>query len=190
MDRGLLLAGALLLFTPLWLNLYTYLAQHWAQHPLVAMASDGEDPALRGMDEIPHSQEGAAFAPPFLLEIPRLQLKVMVWEGVTLDVLRKGPGHYPQTPLPGQGGNLAIAGHRTTYGAPFRRLGELVPGDVILIGKDGQSFRYIVEKSWVVLPTDLSPLDPTDVPSLTLTTCDPPGSAAYRLIIRAIAENR
>ncbi|MBT9258268.1 MAG: class E sortase [Clostridiales bacterium] len=123
------------------------------------------------------------------MEIPRLQLRVQVGEGVSPKDLRKGPGHYPESALPGQKGNLAIAGHRTTYGGPFRRLHELVAGDVIIIAKGEQSFRYVVQKSWVVLPTDLSPLDPTDIPSLTLTTCEPPGSAAYRLIVRAVLEN-
>jgi sortase A len=66
-----------------------------------------------------------------IIRIPEIGAEHAVVEGVSLADLRKGPGHYPETPLPGEAGNAAIAGHRTTYGAPFKRLDELAPGDKI-----------------------------------------------------------
>ena len=74
----------------------------------------------------------------------KIGLDKIVVEGVSLPDLKKGPGHYPQTPLPGQEGNAAIAGHRTTYGAPFNRIDELAPGDEIIVQTIQGRFRYIV----------------------------------------------
>ena len=98
-----------------------------------------------------------------------------------------GPGHYPGTPLPGQAGNAAIAGHRTTYGGPFYDLNELVAGDLITVTTVQGAFRYAVVDSEVVDPTDGSVLDRTPVPELTLTTCTPWYSAARRLVVVAPA---
>jgi sortase A len=110
-------------------------------------------------------------------------------EGITTNQLRKGPGHYPQTALPGDPGNAAIAGHRTTYGAPFYRLNELQPGDPILVTTSTGQFRYTVSDSKVVKPTDVSVLDPTPDDRLTLTTCNPRFSASTRLIVVGRLDN-
>jgi sortase A len=117
--------------------------------------------------------------------IPRIGLNAFVVEGVSEDNLRKGPGHYPNTALPGQAGNAAIAGHRTTYGAPFNSLNELKVGDKIsLTDTAGRTFVYQVSKPpQVVSPSDVAVLNPTGFPQLTLTTCNPRFSATSRLVV-------
>jgi sortase A len=122
------------------------------------------------------------------LEIPKLGVDVIVVEGTSLAALRAGAGHYPETPLPGDQGNMAIAGHRTTYGKPFNRLDELVPGDrVILTTPIGRHVYEITQRPWVVDPTDWSPVMEYDKGGsfLTLTSCHPEGSADYRIVARA-----
>ena len=84
-----------------------------------------------------------------------------VVEGVDVDDLRKGPGHYPTTPLPGQEGNTAIAGHRTTYGAPFGDLDDLVKGDTIVVQTLQGTFTYVVDQDpFAVDPNDGDVLTP------------------------------
>src|SRR3546814_2018073 len=75
-------------------------------------------------------------------------------EGVSLADRKHGPGHVPETPLPGQEGNAAIAGHRTTYGAPFNRIDELVPGDEIIVQTIQGEFRYTMTEQLIVSPRD------------------------------------
>lgn len=120
------------------------------------------------------------------LVIPKIGVDKFVVEGVSESDLRRGPGHYPNTPVPGEVGNSAIAGHRTTYGAPFFDLNELAPGDdIFLTDTSGQRFDYKVTSSKVVGPSDTSVLDPTPFAQLTLTTCNPRFSASTRLIVFA-----
>jgi len=119
------------------------------------------------------------------IRIPRLGLDKAVVEGVELSDLRRGPGHYANTPLPGQPGNSAIAGHRTTYGAPFFRLDEMKPGDPIFVSTVQGAFRYEVSKVFVVKPDKVDVLDPSVGDQLTLTTCNPRFSAAERLVVIA-----
>ena len=120
-----------------------------------------------------------------IINIDKIGVHKAVVEGVGLGDLRKGPGHYPGTPLPGQAGNAAIAGHRTTYGAPFFRLDELHDGDAIAITTRGGTYHYVVDKTMIVKPTDVSVLDTTTAPHLTLTTCNPRFSASQRLVVQA-----
>jgi sortase A len=110
-----------------------------------------------------------------------------VLEGVGLDVLRSGPGHYPSSLPPGGDGNVAIAGHRTTYGAPFWALDTLTPGDTIhLVDREGREWVYAYREQRVVQPTDLWVVEEDPLgngqPVLTLTTCHPRGSSQQRLI--------
>ena len=120
------------------------------------------------------------------IRIPALDLDTVVVEGVTPSALRAGAGHYPQTPLPCESGNVAIAGHRTTYGRPFGNVDQLKEGDTIELTTPIGGCVYQVSKDpYVVAPTDMGVLDATGERSLTLTTCHPKGSAAQRLIIRA-----
>ncbi len=125
-----------------------------------------------------------------ILRIPRIGVDKAVVEGVSRADLREGPGHYPGTPLPGQPGNAAIAGHRTTYGAPFYRLDQLSPGDVITVTTPQGEFRYIVEGKEVVRPSQGEALDPTLDNRLTLTTCHPRFSASKRLVVTATLQSR
>ncbi|MGH9001303.1 MAG: class E sortase [Acidimicrobiia bacterium] len=119
------------------------------------------------------------------IKVPKIDLDWMVGEGVTASHLRDGPGHYPSTPLPGEIGNAGIAGHRTTYGAPFNRLDELNPGDEILIRTLRGDFSYRMTSRQIVEPNQVEVLNPTAEPTLTLTTCHPKYSAAKRLIVTA-----
>ncbi|MGI8984277.1 MAG: class E sortase [Acidimicrobiales bacterium] len=120
------------------------------------------------------------------IKIPALDLDTVVVEGITPSALRAGAGHYPQTPLPCEGGNVSIAGHRTTYGRPFSNLDQLKPGDTIeLTTPIGGCVYQVSRDPWVVEPTDMGVIDATAERSLTLTTCHPKGSAAQRLIVRA-----
>ena len=120
-----------------------------------------------------------------VLDIPKLGLDQVIVEGVGSEQLADGPGHYPSTPLPGQPGNAAVAGHRTTHGAPFYGLDTLRPDDRIEVTTLQGRFSYRVTRSFVVAPSDTSVLAPSDRPELTLTTCNPKYSAAQRLIVVA-----
>lgn len=121
------------------------------------------------------------------LVIPKIGVDKFVVEGTNEADLRRGPGHYSGTPFPGQAGNAAIAGHRTTYGAPFFRLNDLGPGDPIYITDlTGHTWIYKVSAPpKVVSPDDVSVLDNTSFPQLTLTTCNPVFSATSRLVVFA-----
>lgn len=121
-----------------------------------------------------------------ILRIPAIGLNAVVVEGVGVDDLKKGPGHYPTSPFPGETGNVGIAGHRTTYGKPFWSLDELRPGDEIFLRTTDGLFVYEVRWLRSVLPGQTEVLDPTTRPALTLTTCEPRFSAARRLIARAL----
>ena len=123
------------------------------------------------------------------LRIAKIDLDWTVVEGVTAGDLKKGPGHFPETPMPGQLGNAAIAGHRTTHGQPFYRLDELQPGDLIEVDTLAGAFIYSVTSSTVVRPSEYAAVIPTIDPNtatLTLATCTPKYSATNRLIVKAM----
>jgi sortase A len=121
-----------------------------------------------------------------LLSIPKIGLNDAIVEGVGEVELEQGPGHYPGTPLPGQAGNVAIAGHRTTYAHPFYNLNVLAPGDPIYILTKQGLFRYKVVGTQVVPPSDVAVLtSQTNAATLTLTTCNPRYSAATRMVVTA-----
>ncbi len=121
------------------------------------------------------------------LEIPKIALSQYVVSGTDTDDLDKGPGHYLGTAMPGQAGNVVIAGHRTTHGAPFNRLAELAVGDPIyLTTTGGQRLTYIVSATpFPVSPVDVTVLNNFGDDRLTLTTCNPEFSARQRLIVVA-----
>ena len=132
---------------------------------------------------LPPPPTGEAIA---ILHIPKIGVNKAVVEGVGVPDLKKGPGHYPDTPLPGQPGNVAIAGHRTTYGAPFFNLDQLAKGDAIQITtRTGATLNYEVSETKVVKPSDVSVVNPTTDNRLTLTTCNPRYSASQRLVVIA-----
>jgi sortase A len=119
------------------------------------------------------------------IRIPKIHLDLFFVEGTARDDLSKGPGHYPASPMPGQLGNSAIAGHRTTHGKPFYDLNVLAPGDDILVDTVYGHFRYRVTQQLIVSPTEISVVGPTRDAQLTLTTCNPRFSARERLVIHA-----
>jgi sortase A len=122
-----------------------------------------------------------------LMSIPRIGMQAAaIVQGTTESDLQQGPGHYAGTPLPGEAGNAAIAGHRTTYAHPFYDLNELQAGDLIYIQTAQGSFVYQVERSEVVSPDDVGVLDSSPISELTLTTCNPRYSAAQRLVVVAL----
>lgn len=123
------------------------------------------------------------------LVIPSIDLDWIVVEGVQVADLKKGPGHFRETPMPGQLGNSAIAGHRTTYGAPFYDLDELEPGDLIEVQTLVGTYTYEVTGSEVVSPADYALVIPTTDPTvatLTLATCTPAYTARERLIVYSV----
>ena len=123
-----------------------------------------------------------------LIDMPTIGVSKYVVAGVQTADLKKGPGHYPGTPFPGELGNASIAGHRTTYGEPFRHLDDLNIGDPIIITDLlGRTFTYLVSNQQVVEATDSWVVATTDRTKaiLTLTTCHPEFSAKQRLIVSA-----
>lgn len=130
---------------------------------------------------------GAAVA---LIDIPSIGVDKAVVQGVAEADLEQGPGHYPGTPMPGQPGNAAIAGHRTTFGGPFYRLNFLTPGDSVFLTTTQGTFRYVVRRSFVVSPSDTAVVAPSRSNMLTLTTCTPLFSAAKRLVVQAALVGR
>lgn len=140
-----------------------------------------------------YPEEGAPLA---RIEIPSIGVDHIVVEGVSVEDLRKGPGHYRNTPNPGQAGNSAIAGHRTTYGQPFHRVDELEPGASIFVTTAQGKFEYTVNAHespegqklgyFIVYPQDTYVLDSIDERNtLTLTACHPKYSARQRIIVQA-----
>jgi sortase A len=126
------------------------------------------------------------------IKLPTLGRKYVVVQGTGLDTLRKGPGHYPRTRFPGERGTVAIAGHRTTYGAPFRTINKLKRGDHIVLAMPYGTFTYAVEKTRIVRPDAI--WITRRVPGrdrLVLSACHPLYSASHRIIAfaRLIAEH-
>jgi sortase A len=119
------------------------------------------------------------------IEIPAIGVSEYVVEGTDTASLRKGPGHYPETPLPGEPGTVAIAGHRTTYGAPFRDIDDLKPGQRIVLDTPDGRFIYRVQRTAIVDDEDLSVLDDVGYRRLVLSACHPLYSAAQRVIVFA-----
>lgn len=125
----------------------------------------------------PHLIEGHAIG---RIKIDRIGLDIVVVEGTNTSSLQKGPGHYRATPIPGQAGTVAIAGHRTTYLAPFRHIDQIRNGDQIRIEMPYAAFTYTVYKHEIVDPSDVGILKPVGFDQLVMTACDPPYSAAHR----------
>ena len=183
--RALFAFGLLVILFTLHQVYATDLAQAWEQRSLKAafekLTAGPAGPQLPVLVPEP-LEEGESVG---ILRIPKIGLEQAVIEGVEVSDLKRGPGHYPETPLPGRPGNAALAGHRTTYGAPFMRLDELVAGDRIDVTTREGAFRYDVTQVAVVSPAQTEVLAPSDENRLTLTTCHPRFSAAQRLIVTA-----
>ena len=174
---GLLATAVILLGYPLYTNLYQSRVQGRLDRQLAS-------PELREAYRKGGIRVGDSLT---RIKIPAIDVDTVVVEGTTASALRAGAGHYPQSPLPCEDGNVAIAGHRTTYGKPFANLDRLKNGDTIVLETPIGSCTYeVAGKPFVVMPDNLSVVanDPTKR-NLTLTTCHPKGSARQRLIVKA-----
>lgn len=152
---------------------------------------------LRALQALPDTQRRLAYAARRLqeqtplgdavgrIEMPTLGKSFVVVAGDDPAELRKGPGAYPDTPLPGRGGTTAIAGHRTTYLAPFRAIDDLHRGDAIELRMPYGRFTYAVQGQEIVQPSDLSVIQPVGYERLVLTACHPLYSAAKRIVVSA-----
>ncbi len=202
----LLVAGALLLadaaLTVAWQEpvsaVYARLGQDRLAGDLVRLERATPTPVeARALRALPDARRRLAFlarslrrsSPPgrplARLAIPRIGADLVVVHGTRPADLRRGPGLYEQTPLPGGGGTTAIAGHRTTYMAPFRRLDRLRAGDPLTVTTPYGRFRYRVQGTRIVAPTELSVIRPVGYERLVLSACHPLYSAAQRIVVFA-----
>jgi len=202
----LILAGLMLLadvgLTLVWQEPVSKLYADWRQD---ALADDLEelsepdlDPAeMKALDRLPLDSDRAAFLarslerrteagdPVGRIRIPEIGVNKVIVEGTDGGSLRKGPGHYPETPLPGVRGTVAIAGHRTTYGAPFNEVDKLEDRDEVVVEMPYGRFVYQVEREQIVDPTATWVTRRVGHDRLVLTACHPKYSAAQRIVIFA-----
>lgn len=171
---------------------------------LDALAEQGPSPLeLRALQSLPDDDKRVAYLARRTREqlaegdaigrivLPTLDRRYVMVNGVAPDDLRRGPGIYDDTEMPGEGGTVGVAGHRTTYGAPFRDIDDLEPGDTIELEMPYADFTYVVQRRAIVEPTDLSVIDDVGYERLVLTACHPLYSAAQRIVVFArLAEMR
>jgi sortase A len=119
------------------------------------------------------------------LAIPKIGVTQPLFEGVSLSSLDRGPGHWPGTAMPGQLGNVVIAGHRVSHARPFRHLEKLAPGDQILLTTGGVQYQYLVTGTQIVTPNDVWIVDQKPQHTATLFACHPPGSTRERIVVFA-----
>ena len=119
------------------------------------------------------------------IDIPRIGRSYEIIQGTDTSNLEAGPGHYPSTALPGMGRTVAVAGHRTTYLAPFRFLNEVTAGDRIIVTMPYGRFTYVVQYQRIVAPTQVSVIDDVGYDRLVLSACNPLYSATQRIIVFA-----
>jgi sortase A len=205
----LIVAGALLLadagLTLLWQEPLSAIYTHARQGKLSDKLAQLERTPLapverRAMDRLPDTSLRLAFAarsfarrvhegdPIGHIRVPSAGVNGVMVEGTGTADLRSGPGHYPYTPLPGQRGTVAVAGHRTTYGAPFRHLDAVKPGDSVELAMPYGVFTYRVERTRIVRPTDVWVTDRVGYDRLILSACHPLYSAAQRIVVFARLE--
>ncbi len=197
--------GELMITAGLVALLYVVYAVWWTG----AVTETGQQKLIAGLTEsVPASPAGgkpspskpaAEPTPPVpghglaVMRIPRLgaDWEWAIVEGVERVYLADGPGHYPDTALPGQVGNFAVAGHQVTHGSPFAELSHMRPGDTILVDYQGSRYTYVVDSTRVVLPGAVGVVLPVpDQPGakptrklITLTTCHPPLRSTERFIV-------
>jgi len=123
------------------------------------------------------------------VKIPAIGLDTVLVQGTDTGTLQKGPGHYPETKLPGQGSTIGIAGHRTTYLAPFRKINELRRGDEVVVELPYGKFTYEVDRIRIVEPSDVQIVRDVGYEQLVLTACHPLYSAAQRYAVFARLED-
>jgi sortase A len=205
----MIVAGAILLadagLTLLWQEPVSAVYAHLQQGRLSDRLEELERAPLapaeqRALERIPDPRRRLAFRaralgrgldpgdPMGRIVMPAIGVSEVFVEGTGAGDLRTGPGHYPETPLPGERGTVAIAGHRTTYGAPFRRIDQLERGDRIELRMPYGRFVYRVDRTRIVPPTETSVIARVDHDRLVLSACHPLYSAAKRIIVFARLE--
>jgi sortase A len=167
---------------------YTDLIAHFRQGHL---KSEFSSPELQEAYKLHKFTAGQALT---RLTSKRMGIDVLVVEGTTPSALKAGAGHYPETPLPCEAGNVGIAGHRTTYGRPFNKIDTMKAGDIVDLETPFETCHYVVVPGfsghgnpWTVQPNDfgvVSPPSPATDKWLTLTSCHPKGSARERIVLR------
>ena len=169
----------------------TDLIAKWHQHEL---RSQFTNPALKTEYRTGNLPIGSDLTQ-LVADTSQVHINVLVVQGTTPSALEAGAGHYTHTPLPCYQGNVGIAGHRTTYGRPFNKINLMHAGDTVkLITPIGTCSYQVVSafdnhsNPWVVAPNDFSVVSQQGVLGsghwLTLTSCNPPGSAAQRIVLR------
>jgi len=152
------------------------------QRALAALPDDARRIAFAARAYNRHAKAGE---PVGRINIPKIGLERVIVQGTGTTDLRKGPGHYPSTPMPGAPGTIGIAGHRTTYGAPFRHVDALRKGDRITVRMPYATITYRVERLRIVPPTATWVVDRRSYDRLVLTACHPLYSAAKRIVVFA-----
>ncbi len=188
-SAAMFLVGLAVFAYPLFTDLYT---TQLVQRPLVDQFESAD------LVERYSSRTIATGEPLTRIVIPSLGVDTVVVEGTSPAALRAGAGHYPTSPLPGEAGNVAIAGHRTTYGKPFNELDRVAPGEIVhlitplsvhtyrILGSPADAQRPCPSGAcWIIGPTQWEVVGPMPGSLLTLTTCHPKGSARERLVVRA-----
>lgn len=174
---------------------YGHLRQSQAEDELAALERSYRKPAQRNPRVSPE-QRAAALAAKFAsgiedgdaigrIEVPAAGIDYVFVQGTDEADLEKGPGHYPDTALPGQGKTIGIAGHRTTYLAPFRKIADIDKGNEVILKMPYGTFTYEVVKTDIVDPTDVEVVDDVGHERLVLSACHPLYSAAQRYIVFA-----
>jgi sortase A len=199
----LIMAGVLLVadavITVVWQEPVSSLLAKRSQDKLAGQLDDRTQKLLKPaeLQTLPDTQRRLAYAARKLQEqtplgdaigrirMPTLDKSFVVVAGDDPEELRKGPGAYPDTPLPGRGGTTAIAGHRTTYLAPFRDIDKLKRGDEIELEMPYGRFVYSVQGHEIVDPSDVGVVKPVGYERLVLTACHPLYSAAERIVVSA-----
>src|SRR3954454_5795497 len=206
LSTALIAAGALLLAdasaTLLWqeplASVYAHVRPRKLEHRLEQLDAVKPTPVeRRALAKLPDLKRKLAFSarafdrrtdegdPLGKISIPRIGVSAVFVEGTAAGDLRNGPGHYPGTPLPGERGTVGIAGHRTTYGAWFRRIDKLRPNDTITLTLPYGRFTYRVERTRIVPPTAVWVTHKVSYDRLILSACHPLYSAAKRIVVFA-----
>jgi sortase A len=206
LSTALIVIGALLLAdaaaTLLWQEplsaVYVHFRQQKLEHRLAALDAAQPSPIeRRALAKLPNATRRIAFAarafarrshegdPLGRIRIPRIGVSAVFVAGTATADLRSGPGHYPDTPLPGEPGTVGIAGHRTTYGAWFRNIDKLKPGDGVELTLPYGRFGYRVERTRIVPPSAVWVTQRVSHDRLILSACHPLYSAAKRIVVFA-----
>jgi len=170
-------------------SLKDQLFAQWADDPRLPQGTPTTDPTAAAAAAPLTLGDGVA-----IIRVPRWgsDYAWVVVEGVRIEDLRRGPGHYPDTALPGAVGNFAVAGHRTTYGAPFYNVEELRTGDEIVVETATSWLTYAVaeitypvpvDSSWAVSPNPHDLATPPTQAMMTMTTCHPRFSSSFRFLV-------